>query len=137
MACTPQDLLKFSAAAKDDIGETRVNFPEYVQKVKQILAEKYPDLRFPPEIDEIVERCLRSRKFDCELTATQVHALFKYYLDCRLLHGDMYFLPSIQKEYFFDSLGIAVLKNRDYKGRVVLLSRMGKIRFNSKKVLQS
>lgn len=133
MACTPQDLLKFSSAAQDEIGETLVNFPEYVQKVKHILVEKYPDLKFPPDIDEIVERCLRGRKFNYVLAATQVHSLFKYLYDCRKLHNDMYFLPSVQKEYFFDSMGYTVLKNRDSKGRVVVLSRMGKMIFDSKK----
>lgn len=132
MACTPQELQKFSVAAKDEIGETEVNFPEYVQKVKNMLTEKYPNLRFPPGIDEIVEKCLRSRKFDCAQAAAQVHSFFKYLYDCRKLHGDMHFLPSARKEYFFDSLGSSVLKNRDSKGRSVLLFRWGKIVFNCK-----
>lgn len=126
MACTSKDLQKLTAAAKDEIGESNANLVESVQTVKGILVEKYPTLKFPPDIDEIVERSLRIRKFDCAQAATQVHLFFEYLFECRSMHKEMYFLPSTQKEYFFDSLGYAVLKNRDSKGRMLLLLRMGK-----------
>src|SRR3989442_604219 len=115
MACTPQDLQKFSIAAKHEIGESNINLDETVQNVKCILIKKYPTLRFPPDIDEIVKEFLRVRKFNCSQTVTQVHLFFKYLYNCRKLHGEMHFRPSAQKEYFFDSLGITVLKNRDSK----------------------
>lgn len=126
MSCSPEELQNFSAAAKDEIGESLANLPESVQTVKCILQETYPDLRFPPEIDEIVERCLRSRKFDISRAAKQVHLFFNYLLECRTLHKDMLFEPSILKEYYYDSFGFAVLKNRDSKGRMLLLIRFGK-----------
>lgn len=127
MTCKQADLEEISAAAKDEIGESRANMQESVQTVKQLIREKYPDLKFPPDIDQFVERCLRLSRFNFTKAATQVHLFFKFLLECRSMHQDMLFLPSIHKEYFFDSLGTAVLKNRDSKGRQVLFTRMGKL----------
>lgn len=129
MTCKQEDLEEISAAAKDEIGESRANLQESVETVKQLIRQQYPDLKFPPDIDDFVERCLRLSKFNFTKTARQVHLYFKFLLDCCIMHQDMLFLPSIQKNYFFDSLGTAVLKNRDSQGRRVLLTRMGKTVF--------
>lgn len=130
MTCSPSDLEDFAALAKEEISENGVNLAEHREKVHHILAEKYSDLRLPPDIDNLIDRCLRIRKFQCDKAASHVHTYFKFLYDFITMRKEQYYLPSTHSEYFFESLGVSVLKNRDSKGRIVFFSRWGKNRYN-------
>lgn len=126
MACSSEELVKWSNLAKDEIGESKVNLCEEVRKVREIVANDYPSLRLPPDAAHFVGRCLRCRKFDVERAAAQVHLFFRILADLYQLHKELYFLPSVHLRYYLDSWAMWALKSRDSEGRAVIIADFGK-----------